>query len=147
MHQDLLGGNLKTNLYYQISAMVQAWKLQDSRSLMDLVDHILSIQFDEEELVHRVINTALACIQTAPDRRPTMAQVVGMLQGDIEAGQSIRGRSSENLNQIHRNVLGMTNNITTYIPEPEASQAFHVGESSNSIQGVQALELSSVRAR
>lgn len=127
--------------------MVQAWKLQDSRSLMDLVDHILSIQLDEEELVHRVINTALACIQTAPDRRPTMAQVVGMLQGDIEAGQSLRGRSSENLDQIHRNVLGLTNSITTCIPKDEGSQALYVGESSSSIQGVQALELTSVRAR
>lgn len=143
----MFGGNLKTNLYYQISAMVQAWKLHDSRRFMDLVDHTLSIQLDEEELVHRVINTALACIQTGPDRRPTMAQVVGMLQGDIEIGQSIRGRLSESLNQIHRNALGVTNNITSCVPKDAESQALYVGESSSSIQGVQALELSSVRAR
>jgi hypothetical protein len=143
----LFGGNLKTNLYYQILAMVQAWKLHDSRRFMDLVDRTLSIQLDEEELVHRVINTALACIQTAPERRPTMAQVVGMLQGDIEIGQSIKGRLSENLNQIHHNVLGINNNITTCIPKDADSQALYVGESSSSIQGVQVLELTSVRAR
>jgi hypothetical protein len=143
----LFGGNLKTNLYYQISAMVQAWKLHDSRRFMDLVDHTLSIQLDEEELVHRVINTALACIQTAPERRPTMAQVVGMLQGDIEIGQSIKGRLSENLNQIHRNVLGITSTITTCTPKDAESQALYVGESSSSTQGVQVLELTSVKAR
>lgn len=114
---------------------------------MDLVDHTLSIQLDEEELVHRVINIALACIQTAPDRRPTMAQVVGMLQGDIEIGESIRGRLNENLNQTHRDVLCLANNMTTCIPIDEESQALHVGESSSLGHSVQALELSSIRAR
>ncbi|XP_027910140.1 probable LRR receptor-like serine/threonine-protein kinase At1g56140 [Vigna unguiculata] len=59
-----------------------AWQLQESNTLMDLVDPRLS-EFNEEE-VKRVLGIALLCTQTSPSLRPSMSRVVAMLSGDIE---------------------------------------------------------------
>ena len=50
--------------------------------------------------MQKVINIALLCIQTAAERRPTMAQVVAMLQGDMAVG-SAEQQSSK---QVHKSV-------------------------------------------
>ncbi|KAG0612458.1 hypothetical protein M758_6G029300 [Ceratodon purpureus] len=123
-----------------------AWKLNEEGRLMELVDPSISIQLDEEVEVYRVITTALACIQTAAERRPSMAHVVGMLQGDIEITESIRGHWNEN--QSHRILLGLSSSATTLVPVDEESQALHLGQNSGSTSGPRALiELSSIRAR
>lgn len=65
--------------------VVQAWNLHDEGRLMDLVDPTLQLQTDEErEEVLRVIKIALQCLQMIGDRRPTMAQVITMLQGEVD---------------------------------------------------------------
>lgn len=51
---------------------------------MGIVDPALELSSDEEEEVLRVIKVAHMCVQEAPERRPTMAHVVAMLQGDKE---------------------------------------------------------------
>ncbi|KAG0612459.1 hypothetical protein M758_6G029400 [Ceratodon purpureus] len=122
-----------------------AWKQNEEGSLMELVDPTLSIQSDEEVEVYRVITTALACIQTAAERRPTMAQVVGMLQGCIEITESIRGNVNEN--QSHRMLLGLSSSATTLMPVNE-SEVLHMGENSGQASGSEAvIELSEIRAR
>ncbi|KAG0603772.1 hypothetical protein M758_10G119500 [Ceratodon purpureus] len=107
-----------------------AWKLNDEGRLKDLVDPTLPIQNDEEVQVQRVLATALACVQTAPERRPTMAHVVGMLQGDIEITDSVRGRLNENTH--HRALLGLTSAATSLMPVDEESEVLYVGENSSS---------------
>ena len=49
---------------------------------MEIVDHKLTLDVGKEMEVQRVINVALLCLQQLDERRPTMAQVVAMLQGD-----------------------------------------------------------------
>jgi hypothetical protein len=49
---------------------------------MEIVDHNLTLDVGKEMEVRRVINVALLCLQQLDERRPTMAQVVAMLQGD-----------------------------------------------------------------
>ena len=52
---------------------------------MDLVDPTLQLHTDEEHAeVLRVIKIALQCLQMIGDRRPTMAQVITMLQGKVD---------------------------------------------------------------
>ncbi|KAG0612456.1 hypothetical protein M758_6G029200 [Ceratodon purpureus] len=123
-----------------------AWKLNEEGRLMEIVDPTLSIQSDEEVAVHRVITTALACIQTAAERRPNMAHVVGMLQGDIEITEAVRGGLNENVN--HLALLGLNSSATTLMPVDEESQAMLPGPNSSSGSGPRALiELSAIRAR
>lgn len=52
--------------------------------MMDLVDPTMSLDIEEEMQVQCVFNVALLCLDVNPDRRPTMARVVAMLQGDIK---------------------------------------------------------------
>lgn len=49
---------------------------------MEIVDHKLTLDVGKKMEVQRVINVALLCLQQLDERRPTMAQVVAMLQGD-----------------------------------------------------------------
>ena len=129
-------------------ALVQAWKLNEEGRLIKLVDPALGLHDDEVVEVQRVIFTALACIQTAVERRPTMAQVVGMLQGDVEITESVRGAVNENVNQSHRALLGLTSSATTLMPVDEEYQVLHSGENSSSRSGPRALiELSAIRGR
>ena len=50
--------------------------------IMDLVDKNMCLDADEELEVQRVINIALVCLQQSHDNRPTMGEVMAMLQGD-----------------------------------------------------------------
>lgn len=64
------------------SDFLQVWKLHREDKLMEIVDHNLTLDVGKEMEVQRVINVALLCLQQLDERRPTMAQVVAMLQGD-----------------------------------------------------------------
>ncbi|KAG5546789.1 hypothetical protein RHGRI_018834 [Rhododendron griersonianum] len=64
------------------SDMMEAWRLHENDSKVELVDANL-LEFDEEE-VKRVIGVALLCTQTSPQLRPSMSRAVAMLSGDIE---------------------------------------------------------------
>lgn len=59
--------------------------MHEEDTLMDLVDPAFSLQNDEEvRQVQRFILVALSCLQPAVEKRPTMAQVLTMLQDDVE---------------------------------------------------------------
>lgn len=76
---------------------------------MVLVDPTMSLQSGEELEVRRVINIALLCMYAIPSRRPSMARVVAMLQGDIapEVRSSMRYMSSsEDVNLKYKLGLG-----------------------------------------
>ena len=49
---------------------------------MDLVDKNMCLDANEELEVQRVINIALLCLQQSHENRPTMGEVMAMLQGD-----------------------------------------------------------------
>ena len=64
---------------------LQAWRMHEEDTLMDLVDPHLVFQNDEEpHQVQRFILVALLCLQTNAERQPTMAQVVTMLQSNMD---------------------------------------------------------------
>ncbi|XP_051149897.1 probable LRR receptor-like serine/threonine-protein kinase At1g07650 isoform X2 [Andrographis paniculata] len=56
--------------------------LQKQRRLMELVDPRLGSEFDRNE-AEKIIRIALLCTSPSPALRPTMSEVVGMLQGQI----------------------------------------------------------------
>jgi hypothetical protein len=56
--------------------------LYKEEKIMDLVDKNMCLDADEELEVQRVINIALLCLQQSHENRPTMGEVMAMLQGD-----------------------------------------------------------------
>lgn len=60
----------------------QAIVLQKKGTLKDLVDPRLGTSYNEEE-IEKVIRVALLCASPSPTLRPTMSEVVRLLQGDI----------------------------------------------------------------
>jgi len=51
---------------------------------VDIIDPKLHLHFEEEIGAQQVIKIALCCTQLDSERRPTMAHVVAMLQGDMD---------------------------------------------------------------
>ncbi|KAG0560351.1 hypothetical protein KC19_10G174000 [Ceratodon purpureus] len=117
-----------------------AWRMHEEDTLLDLVDPDLAFQNDEEVTqVQRFILVALSCLQTVAERRPTMAQVVTMLQNDMEI-PSITGNYPVSNRASQQSISEIT--------FPQSSDLLRSGESSilpmNSIGSV---ELSELRAR
>ena len=80
---------------------VQSWEKLEENMPMGIVDPTLELSSDEEEEVLRVIKVAHMCVQEAPERRPSMAQVVAMLQGDLEVdGVEIQHQKSSTYMQM-----------------------------------------------
>jgi hypothetical protein len=61
---------------------MQAWTLHDEDKIAELIDPTLILSVNEQWEVQRVIKIAMLCLQNSDVKRPTMAQVVAMLQGD-----------------------------------------------------------------
>ena len=114
--------------------------MHEEDTLLDLVDPDLAFQNDEEVTqVQRFILVALSCLQTIAERRPTMAQVVTMLQNDMEV-PLITGNYPVSSRASQQSISEIT--------FPQNSDLLRSGESSilpmNSIGSV---ELSELRAR
>lgn len=60
--------------------MFQAYVLQERGNLLELVDPALGSEYSSEEAM-TILNVALLCTNAAPTLRPTMSQVVSMLEG------------------------------------------------------------------
>lgn len=71
-------------LYYVIN-LFQALVLQQKGNLMELVDLRLGTEFNEEEAI-RMAKVALLCTNSSPALRPTMSEVVNMLEGRTNPG-------------------------------------------------------------
>ncbi|CAD6269289.1 unnamed protein product [Miscanthus lutarioriparius] len=50
---------------------------------MELVDAAMAVAVDDEEAVKTVVKVALCCIQHERDMRPSMQNVVDMLEGRV----------------------------------------------------------------
>jgi hypothetical protein len=55
-------------------------------NLIDLVDENLHLLNDEAIQAQRLLNIALLCLLNDGERRPSMARVVAMLQGEVDSG-------------------------------------------------------------
>lgn len=71
---------LRITNFTSISSPMQALVLQQKGNLMELVDPKLGSGFNKEEAL-RMIKVALLCANSSPALRPTMSQVVSMLEG------------------------------------------------------------------
>lgn len=58
----------------------QAFHLYHTETLLELVDQTLAYEFNEVE-AERMIKVALLCANASPSLRPTMSEVVNMLEG------------------------------------------------------------------
>jgi hypothetical protein len=64
--------------------MWQAWERYVEGVPLDILDPTLHLQEDDQNEVLRVIQIAFVCVQETPEKRPSMAHVISMLQGDME---------------------------------------------------------------
>lgn len=60
---------------------IWAWKLHQTKRLLDMKDPTLIVSEDEAEEVQRVLETALSCVHNNPKKRPAMIQVAAILAG------------------------------------------------------------------
>ncbi|KAG0616822.1 hypothetical protein M758_5G144000 [Ceratodon purpureus] len=58
-----------------------AWKLHKESRLLDMKDPSLLLGENEAEEVQRVLETAVLCVQNAPEKRPSMFLAAAMLAG------------------------------------------------------------------
>jgi hypothetical protein len=72
---------LKYVLCVGIFIMNQVWKLYEEAKLLEIVDPKVSTHNHEKDITH-VINIGLLCVQSTASKRPSMARIVAMLQGD-----------------------------------------------------------------
>jgi hypothetical protein len=68
-------------LYVGIVIMNQVWKLYEEAKLLEMVDPKVNTHNHEKDIIH-VINIGLLCVQSTASKRPSMARIVAMLQGD-----------------------------------------------------------------
>nr|APU94861.1 leucine-rich repeat receptor-like protein kinase [Pohlia nutans] len=68
-----------------------AWQLHEEDRLMELVDPALHLSEEEVKDVQRIINVCLQCISNTVERRPCMARIVSILQGDSESEVHVLG--------------------------------------------------------
>ncbi|CAK9882197.1 unnamed protein product, partial [Sphagnum jensenii] len=63
----------------------KAWRLHNEGNLIDIVDQTLHLCNDEMIQARQLLNIALLCLLNEGEKRPTMAHVVAMLQGEVES--------------------------------------------------------------
>jgi hypothetical protein len=85
--------------------------------LISLVDPKIQNTVVESE-VRNVINVALLCIQVETTKRPTMSQVLGMLQGDMDLPNIIANSNENNVSSLYVNVSTSESNhlLSSLIP-------------------------------
>lgn len=85
--------------------LFQANVLQERGSLLELVDPDLGSQYSTEEVMV-MLNVALLCTNASPTLRPTMSQVVSMIEGwtDIQDLLSDPGYSAASSSSKYKSV-------------------------------------------
>ncbi|XP_033137237.1 probable LRR receptor-like serine/threonine-protein kinase At1g29720 isoform X3 [Brassica rapa] len=69
-----------------VSLINWAVKLQQKGDITEIVDPVLQGDFNTKEAV-RMIKVAIVCTNSSPSLRPTMSEVVQMLEGEVEITQ------------------------------------------------------------
>ncbi|CAK9278303.1 unnamed protein product [Sphagnum jensenii] len=62
----------------------KVWRLHNEGNLIDIVDQTLHLCNDEMIQARQLLNIALLCLLNEGEKRPSMAHVVAMLQGEVE---------------------------------------------------------------
>ncbi len=101
---------------------MQAWSLHKTNMLISLVDPKIQNTVVESE-VRNVINVALLCVQVETTKRPTMSQVLGMLQGDMDLPNIIANSSENNVSSLYMNVSTSESNHlpSSFIPNNDSN--------------------------
>lgn len=134
--------------------------LHEDGKPMDLIDPALHLDESEQLEAQRVINVALLCLHFSDLKRPTMAQVVAMLQGDHlddlavapdldNSGVKLNRESSMLRKLINSCSLGL--GLTSIKEEHEipfftASSSTTLEGSSSSIANIRGLELRRIQS-
>lgn len=77
---DHQGFNFRPNCFNEFKNGLQAWDLWVSHRVLNLVDPLLGKV--PEHLAMRYVNIGLLCVQESADDRPTMSDVVSMLNNE-----------------------------------------------------------------
>ncbi len=64
---------------------MEAWRLYNEGNLINIVDPNLHLLNDEVIQAQQLLNIMLLCLLNDGDKRPCMAHVVAMLQGEVES--------------------------------------------------------------
>ncbi|KAJ0770710.1 putative non-specific serine/threonine protein kinase [Helianthus annuus] len=87
--------------------LCQAWKLYEKKIHRTLIDESLDLNQSQEEHVMKITEIALLCTQSPASNRPTMSEVVLMLQEDQSLGKRQLTRPTFIHNQDRRiHILG-----------------------------------------
>ncbi|KAJ0081980.1 hypothetical protein Patl1_10405 [Pistacia atlantica] len=73
-------------------SVYKAFDLQQKENLLEIVDPMLEHEFNKEE-AERMIKVALLCSNASPELRPTMSEVVSMLEAQTIVQEVISGPS------------------------------------------------------
>lgn len=65
----------------------EAWKQYERGTHENLADSALELDEDEVEDLKKMVEIALLCVQSPPSSRPTMSQLIMMIQSDRSIGQ------------------------------------------------------------
>ncbi|CAK9237255.1 unnamed protein product, partial [Sphagnum troendelagicum] len=98
--------NIDHNLPLEDIYLVEkAWRLHREGNLIDIVDQNLHLLNDETIQAQRLLNITLLCLLNDGEKRPSMARVVAMLQGELRSNTqpfepiSLSSRSSRRYHQ------------------------------------------------
>lgn len=80
------GGEMKRSTWILVP---QAGRLHKEDRLLETMDPRLHVNNDEAMEVRRVLEIAVLCVQSSPEKRPTMFRVVAMLAGDAANDVSV----------------------------------------------------------
>jgi len=73
---------------------IYAWRLQSEGEVIDLMDPKLELEPSNMREVQKVLSTAILCVHTAPEKRPSMFRVLAMLTGDADVALPEPGQSN-----------------------------------------------------
>ncbi|KAK8916294.1 PTI1-like tyrosine-protein kinase [Platanthera zijinensis] len=79
--------------------------------LPNLVDPRLRDDFDEREL-RRILHAAARCVQSEPDRRPTMRKVLSILQGTAAAADPVKNKRLADASADHDESCAAGQNVS-----------------------------------
>ncbi|MFS8010102.1 hypothetical protein Hanom_Chr14g01293031 [Helianthus anomalus] len=88
----------------------QAWKLYEKKIHIKFIDETLGLNQHEQEHVMKIIEIALLCTQSPVSKRPTVSEVLLMLQDGQSLGKRTLTRPTFLHNQDRRILIGSSKN-------------------------------------
>lgn len=139
---EVVSGKSNTN-YRPIEEFVYlldwAYVLQERGNLLELVDPALGSEYSSEEAMI-LLNVALLCTNAAPTLRPTMSQVVSMLEGRTNVQELLSDPGFSTINPKLKAIRNhfwqnptQTISMSTEGPHADASSLYNVDKVEDSI--------------